>query len=93
LISSYPLPLSFPLFTIAFAKRVVAVELNKSLCLAAEENLTANSIHNVHVIACDSEVFAQSILKKKSYTRPDTGEILDFRTVLVDPPRFDILSF
>lgn len=72
---------------LAFAKRVVAVELNKALCIAANENLAVNKIKNVLIIPCDSEVFAKRILKNKSYTREDTGEEYDFKIVLVDPPR------
>jgi len=71
----------------AFARRIVAVELNKLLCTAAEENLRANDVHNVHIVQCHSEGFAHKILKSKSYERKDTGEKYDFRTVLVDPPR------
>ena len=74
-------------YLIAFARRVVAVELNKSLCAAAEVNLKVNNIKNVLVIPCDSEVFARNILQKKCYTRKDTGEVYDFKSVLVDPPR------
>jgi tRNA/tmRNA/rRNA uracil-C5-methylase (TrmA/RlmC/RlmD family) len=66
---------------------VVAVELNKILCIAANENLAVNNIKNVLIIPCDSEVFAKRILKNKSYTREDTGEVYDFQIVLVDPPR------
>ena len=74
-------------YLIAFARRVVAVEMNKSLCVAAEGNLKVNNIENVLVIPCDSEVFARNILQKKCYTRKDTGEVYDFKAVLVDPPR------
>ena len=63
------------------------MELNKFLCMAAEENLKANGVKNVLVIPCDSEVFARNILKEKCYTRQDTGEMYDFKSVLVDPPR------
>ena len=65
----------------------MAVELNKTLCVAANENLAVNDIKNVLIIPCDSEVFAKRILKNKSYTREDTGEVYDFKIVLVDPPR------
>lgn len=75
------------LYFVAFAKRVVAVELNKTLCIAANENLSVNNIKNVLIIPCDSEVFAKKILKNRSYTREDTGEAYDFKIVLVDPPR------
>lgn len=53
---------------LGFANRVVAVELNKSLCKAAEQNLLLNNIHNVHVVAGDSQKFAYKVLKKMSYT-------------------------
>lgn len=84
---------TFHIFTSAFAKRVVAVELNKVLCIAATENLALNNIKNVLVIPCDSEIFAKRILKNKSYTKEDTGEIFDFKIVLVDPPRYGIVDF
>jgi tRNA (uracil-5-)-methyltransferase len=51
----------------AFARRVVAVELNKALCEAAEENLRANGVSNVLVVPCDSEHFASRILRAKQY--------------------------
>lgn len=54
--------------TIGYADRVVAVELNKALVTAAEENLRLNGINNVHVIACDSQDFAYKVLKNKYYT-------------------------
>ena len=63
------------------------------LCIAANENLALNNIKNVLVIPCDSEIFAKRILKNKSYTKEDTGEIFDFKIVLVDPPRYGIVDF
>ena len=72
---------------------MVAVELNKTLCIAAEENLLANNVHNVHVIPCDSELFAKKILREKCYTLKNTGEVLNFKTVLVDPPRYAFRVF
>lgn len=66
----------------------MAVELNKVLCIAANENLAANNVENVLVIPCDSEIFARRILKNKSFVREDTGEVYDFKIVLVDPPRY-----
>ncbi len=68
-----------------FARRIVAVELNKALCLACQANLDANHVTNVLVVACDSARFASQILKAQYYeTKTDR---YDFRTVLVDPPR------
>lgn len=62
----------------AFARRIVAVELNKSLCNAADENLAANQITNVLVVPCDSAKFAQRILRAKRYVhrvkRPPQGD-------------------
>lgn len=66
--------------------RIVAVELNKSLCLAAQENLQVNSITNAEIISCDSSKFAMNVLKAKYYIN-SKGERYDFRIVLVDPPR------
>ena len=77
----------------AFARRVVAVELNKMLCIAANENLAANDIKNVLIIPCDSEIFAKRILKNKSYIKEDTGETYNFKIVLVDPPRYGFVDF
>ena len=48
-----------------YAKTVVSVEINKSLCQAAETNLKLNNIHNVHIIPCDSQKFAYQIMKNK----------------------------
>ena len=84
----------------AFARRVVAVELNKALCVAAEANMCLNNINNVTIVACDSESFARKILRSRRYihaTPAATGAapgnaapapvIHDFSAVLVDPPR------
>ena len=54
----------------AFARRVVAVELNKALCVAAEANVRLNGINNVTIVACDSESFARKILRSRKYVHP-----------------------
>lgn len=48
----------------------MAVELNKSLCVAANRNLQLNGVHNAYVITCDSQKFAYRVLKKRAYTIP-----------------------
>ena len=72
---------------IAYAYRVVAVEINKSLCAAAVENLRSNCVHNANIIACDSEKFTRKILREKKYTDAESDTEYRFHTVLVDPPR------
>lgn len=69
-----------------YARRVVAVELNKHLCRAAKLNLERNSITNAYVITGDSHDFAERVLKKKRFTSK-TGEVYTFGAVVVDPPR------
>lgn len=72
----------------AYFRRILAVELNKTLCEAAEENLLLNKIDNVTIVPCDSEKFAMSILRRQSYFDPkDTSITYSFGAVLVDPPR------
>lgn len=74
--------------TVALAKyyrSVVCVELNKALCEAARYNLALNSIHNVKVVAGQSEKFAKSILRRGTYK--DADREYEFDIVLVDPPR------
>ena len=74
--------------TCALAKYVdyiVAVELNRELCKAANENLSLNNIDNVKVVQCDSARFARTILKNKYYMINDSKML--FNIVLVDPPR------
>lgn len=69
----------------AYCRKLLAVELNPSLCLAAEKNLQLNGIHNVKILNCASEKIAKKILYNKKY-KDGTGEY-SFSTVLVDPPR------
>jgi tRNA (uracil-5-)-methyltransferase len=76
--------------TVALAPMVahlVGVELNKALCAAARENLSANGISNAHIVACDSNKFARSILRSKQYHCKENGATYAFDIVLVDPPR------
>jgi tRNA/tmRNA/rRNA uracil-C5-methylase (TrmA/RlmC/RlmD family) len=76
-----------------FARQVVAVEINKFLCQAAEHNLSLNDISNVTIIKCDSGEFARKILRNRSYAGKD-GTEYRFGGVLVDPPRagLDVLT-
>lgn len=60
-----------------FASRVVAVELNKSLCEAAKRNLQLNGICNVHVVVGDSQKFAYRVLKNMSYTIVSSSQSVD----------------
>lgn len=69
-----------------YCRRIVAVELNKHLCIAANKNLELNNIKNVRVITGDSYEFATKILARKKYTSKE-GDIYTFEIVLVDPPR------
>lgn len=69
-----------------FARYVVAVEINRLLCEAAESNLKTNCISNVDIVSCDSQKFASHILRKMTYMRKN-GEECHFSGVLVDPPR------
>jgi len=50
-----------------YVRRIVAVELNKTLCDAANENLRRNHITNARIVACDSGKFANRILRSKRY--------------------------
>jgi len=74
----------------AYFPRVVAVELNKSLCKAAEVNLSLNGVRNVYVMATHSETFARTIMQRKCSfedRRQQPYVTYQFGTVLVDPPR------
>lgn len=75
---------------------MLAVELNKALCVAAEENFSLNGVHNARVVPCDSGRFATQILRNKDHYRDkvdmpsSSGEEsppYEFSAVLVDPPR------
>jgi tRNA/tmRNA/rRNA uracil-C5-methylase (TrmA/RlmC/RlmD family) len=44
------------------------VEINPSLCKAAEENFALNGVENAHVLVCDSAKFANNVLRTKRYT-------------------------
>eukprot|EP00597_Dinobryon_sp_UTEXLB2267_P003396 CAMPEP_0170065388 /NCGR_PEP_ID=MMETSP0019_2-20121128/5495_1 /TAXON_ID=98059 /ORGANISM="Dinobryon sp., Strain UTEXLB2267" /LENGTH=320 /DNA_ID=CAMNT_0010272247 /DNA_START=212 /DNA_END=1174 /DNA_ORIENTATION=- len=77
--------------TVAIAgyfRRVVAVELNKLLCIAAEENCQTNHILNALIVACDSDKFASIILRNRTYVDKHHQDVqYSFGTVVVDPPR------
>lgn len=69
-------------------RRVLAVELNKALCAAAEENFSLNGVLNARVVACDSGRFATQILRNKdSFSSATENVPYEFSAVLVDPPR------
>lgn len=72
-----------------YARAVVSVEINKSLCAAARDNLAANEVHNAWVVAADSQVFASRVLRNMCWTLPEAegGHTVHFQAVLVDPPR------
>lgn len=88
--------------------KLLAVEINPNLCVAAKENFAMNHVLNAHVVKCDSAHFAMRILKKREYllreTRINDEEIIkhsteeetihfQFQTVLVDPPRAGLDKF
>ncbi len=82
---------------------MLAVELNKALCVAAEGNFALNGVTNARVVACDSAQFALQIVRNKGQYVVNKGSVADaeedqdksssdevpydFSTVLVDPPR------
>ena len=70
-----------------YCRQILAVELNASLCKIAEQNLVLNGISNVKILNCDSQRFAQMILKRRVYVDPLNGNKYSFEAVLVDPPR------
>ena len=80
--------------TVALAqnfKRILCVELNKSLCEAANVNLNLNNIENVKVYHGHSENFAKTILRHKGCFVDKTvfpNVQYRFGAVLVDPPRY-----
>mmetsp|Transcript_151778 Transcript_151778/g.467885 ORF Transcript_151778/g.467885 Transcript_151778/m.467885 type:complete len:352 (+) Transcript_151778:245-1300(+) len=68
-------------------RRVLAVELNKTLCGAATHNLAQNGVSNAKVVAMDSAKFCFRVLRAQVWKDPETQEEYRFRVVLVDPPR------
>jgi tRNA (uracil-5-)-methyltransferase len=68
-----------------FTNRVVAVELNKTLCVLAKENMILNGVSNVEILQSHSESFSKRVLKSRKYS--SGGNDYSFSAVLVDPPR------
>ena len=68
-------------------RQALAVEINPSLCAAAEENLRANEVTNADVQKSPSADFCSRVLRRRTWTHKPSGRDFDFRTVLVDPPR------
>jgi len=76
--------------TVALAplfRRALAVEINPSLCAAAEENLMANGVSNALVQRSPSAAFCSRVLRRRTWKHAASGSELDFCAVLVDPPR------
>eukprot|EP00605_Chrysophyceae_sp_TOSAG23-4_P002526 GSChrysophyteH1.ASY1.ANO1.2791.1 assembled CDS len=66
--------------------KVLCVELNKSLCECAEQNLRLNGVTNVKVLAMHSETMARTLRRHGLY-RDQRDTEYRFGTLLVDPPR------
>mmetsp|Transcript_78428 Transcript_78428/g.153448 ORF Transcript_78428/g.153448 Transcript_78428/m.153448 type:complete len:507 (+) Transcript_78428:122-1642(+) len=76
--------------TVALAplfRAALAVEINPTLCVAAEENLAANGVTNASIQLSPSHDFCTRVLRKRSWTHKPTGREFEFGAVLVDPPR------
>jgi tRNA (uracil-5-)-methyltransferase len=76
--------------TVALAplfRAALAVEINPSLCAAAEDNLRANGVGNAWVQRSPSADFCTRVLRRRNWTHTASGTAFDFSTVLVDPPR------
>lgn len=79
-------------FTAALApnfRKVVATEVSKSAVAAARRNFEANGVTNVTVARMSSEEFTEAWHSGRQYKRLDNLDLstLDFKTLLVDPPR------
>jgi len=75
--------------TVALAplfRHVLAVEINRHLVEAARYNVSANELGNVTVIRAPSEEFCRRVLRRRTYTLEDGGQ-LNFKCTVVDPPR------
>ena len=67
--------------------RILAVESNPSLCVAATKNMAANGVNNVEILNCKSEYITKRLLGVSDFTSKTTDICYNFRAVLVDPPR------
>ena len=68
-------------------RRVLAVEIDPTLCQAAEDNLRLNGVDNAVIFKSPSHDFCQKVLRHKTWTDKQSGYKFDFGCVLVDPPR------
>ena len=79
-------------FTVALANRfrkVLATEIAKTSCRAAQDNFVSNNIHNVEIARLSSEEITQALNKVREFRRLQHLNLDDyqFSTILVDPPR------
>ena len=79
-------------FTVALANRfrkVLATEIAKTSCRAAQDNFASNAIHNVEIARLSSEEMTQALNKVRDFRRLQHLNLDDyhFSTILVDPPR------
>ncbi|WP_160153580.1 tRNA (uridine(54)-C5)-methyltransferase TrmA [Microbulbifer sp. ALW1] len=79
-------------FTIPLAEhfdKALATEISKVSVNAAQENIAANGIENLHILRLSAEEFTQAIDKVRPFRRLKDFDLdsYDFSTVLVDPPR------
>ena len=81
-------------FSLALAqnfRRVLATEQSKPSVKAAQYNIKANSIQNVHVLRMSAEEVTLALEGKQEFKRVKNAGIdltqLNCTTVLVDPPR------
>lgn len=81
-------------FSLALAqnfRQVLATEQSKPSVKAAEYNIKANSIENVHILRMSAEEITLALEGKKEFNRVKNAKVdlkqLDCSTVLVDPPR------
>ncbi len=73
-------------------KRVLATEISKTSVNAAQFNIAANKIDNLHIVRLSSEEFVEAMTGVREFHRLKdlTLSDYDFSTVLVDPPRAGI---
>lgn len=81
-------------FTLPLAEHfdaVLATELSKSGTRAAQENLSANDVHNVAVARLSAEEVSEAMRGEREFRRlaalPQPLENYRLKTVFVDPPR------
>ncbi|WGL16989.1 tRNA (uridine(54)-C5)-methyltransferase TrmA [Microbulbifer bruguierae] len=79
-------------FTIPLAEKfrnVLATEISKVSVNAAQENIAANGVENLHILRLSAEEFTQAIDKVRPFRRLKDFDLdsYHFSTILVDPPR------